>query len=100
MKKSVKVGSKIGALVGSIMFLFFGLLPGFYFGGYGTVTLIHKLIGGAIEPTIFQKVLIVCGMLIGVFTMFNVFIVISAILGALIGYIASLKIAEPGELNG
>ena len=37
--ESVKTGMKIGAAVGGLVFLVFGIMPGFYFGSYGT--LIH-----------------------------------------------------------
>ena len=33
--ETVKTGMKIGATVGGLVFLVFGIMPGFYFGSYG-----------------------------------------------------------------
>ena len=35
--ESVKTGMKIGVTVGGIVFLVFGIMPGFYFGSYGSL---------------------------------------------------------------
>ena len=36
---TMKVGTKIGAGIGVLAFLVFGIVPGFYFGSYGTLVL-------------------------------------------------------------
>jgi hypothetical protein len=38
--ESVKTGMKIGATAGGLVFLVFGIMPGFYFGSYGTLILL------------------------------------------------------------
>ena len=43
--ESVKAGMKIGATVGGLGFLVFGIMPGFYFGSFGTLILLQKLMG-------------------------------------------------------
>ena len=49
--ETVKAGMKIGATVGGLVFVVFGIMPGFYFGSYGTLILLQKLMGGTVEPT-------------------------------------------------
>ncbi len=44
--ETVKTGMKIGATVGGLVFLVFGIMPGFYFGSFGTLILLQKLMGG------------------------------------------------------
>ena len=44
--ETVKTGMKIGAVVGGILFLAFGVMAGFYFGSYGTLFILQKLMGG------------------------------------------------------
>jgi len=39
--------------VGGILFLVFGVMAGFYFGSYGTLFILQKLMGGTVEPTLF-----------------------------------------------
>jgi hypothetical protein len=48
-KRTMKVGTKIGAALGVIGFLVFGIVPGFYFGSYGVVVLLSHLTGGPLE---------------------------------------------------
>ena len=50
--ETVKTGMKIGATIGGLVFLVFGIMPGFYFGSFGTLILLQKLMGGAVEPTL------------------------------------------------
>jgi hypothetical protein len=83
-------GAKIGSVIGTIVFLFFGLMPGFYFGGYGTVILLSKLNGGLLEPTLFSRIAVAMGMLVGVFSMLTVSMVIGGVLGATFGYFVSI----------
>ncbi len=39
-RNTMKVGTKIGAGIGVLAFLVFGIVPGFYFGSYGTLMLL------------------------------------------------------------
>jgi hypothetical protein len=86
----VKTGAKIGATIGTIVFFLFGLMPGFYFGGYGAISILYKLTGGAVEPTLISRVAVVMGMLIGVFSMATVSLVVGSLLGSAIGYLVSI----------
>ena len=53
--ETVKTGMKIGATVGGLVFLVFGIMPGFYFGSFGTLILLQKLMGGTVEPTLIAR---------------------------------------------
>ena len=87
---SMKTGVKVGATIGTIMFFIFGLMPGIYFGGYGALSILSKLTGGAVDPTLFARVSVIMGMLIGVFSMATVSLVIGSLIGALVGYLVSI----------
>ena len=87
---SVKIGMKIGATVGGLAFLIFGIMPGFYFGSYGTLILIQKVFGGPVDPTLFVRAAVVVGVLVGLFCMASVSIVTGGLLGSLFGWIVSV----------
>ena len=86
----VKTGTKIGATIGGLAFLIFGIVPGFYFGSYGTLILIQKLVGGAVEPTLIVRAIIVMGILVGILCVAAGSIVVGGILGTAMGYLVSL----------
>ena len=58
---TMKVGTKIGAGIGVLAFLVFGIIPGFYFGSYGTLVLLSHLAGGPVGPTTIVRMLTVVG---------------------------------------
>ncbi len=85
-----KAGTKIGATVGGLAFLIFGIVPGFYFGSYGTLILLQKLTGGAVEPSLIVRSIVVMGILVGILCVAAVSIVVGGILGTAMGYLVSL----------
>jgi hypothetical protein len=85
----VKTGMKIGATVGGLVFLVFGIMPGFYFGSYGTLILLQKLMGGTVDPTLFVRAAVVMGIVVGIASAAAVSIVVGGLLGTLMGYIVS-----------
>src|SRR5574340_1345224 len=64
---TMKVGTKIGAGLGVLAFLVFGIVPGFYFGSYGTLVLLSHLAGGPVGPTTIVRMLTVVGIMLGIF---------------------------------
>jgi hypothetical protein len=88
--ESVKTGVKIGATAGGLAFLVFGIMPGFYFGGFGTLILFQKLAGSAVEPTLFVRAAVVVGIVVGLVCVATVSIVTGSLLGAALGYVVSL----------
>ena len=90
--ESVKAGMRIGATVGGLVFAVFGIVPGFYFGSYGTLILLHKLMG-AVEPTLFVRALVVCGIAVGIAAAATVSLVVGGLVGSALGYVVSAPTA-------
>ncbi len=91
--ETVKAGMKIGATVGGLVFLAFGIMPGFYFGSFGTLILIQKLMGGAVEPTLLVRAVVVMGILVGIACAAAVCIVVGSLMGTVAGYAVSAPAA-------
>ncbi|UCG78487.1 MAG: hypothetical protein JSV21_01230 [Nitrospirota bacterium] len=89
-KKVLNVGRKIGALLGAIVFAVFGIVPGFYFGSYGTLVLLSHLAGGTVEPGIIVRMILVVGTLVGIFCIGAVSIVVGSVLGTAMAYVTDL----------
>lgn len=85
----VKAGMKIGATIGGLAFLVFGIMPAFYFGSYGTLILLQKLMGGTVEPSLFVRAAVVLGVLVGLACTAAVSIVVGGLLGTVMGFIVS-----------
>ncbi len=95
--ETIKTGMKIGATVGGLVFAVFGIMPGFYFGSYGTLILLQKLMGGAVEPTLFVRAAVVMGIVVGIACAAAVSIVIGGLLGTTMGYLVSMPAAMRGR---
>jgi len=86
--ETVKAGMKIGAAVGGLVFLVFGIMPGFYFGSFGTLILLQKIMG-TVEPTLFVRATIVMGIMVGLACAATVSLVVGGLMGTLAGYVVS-----------
>jgi len=86
-KKALLIGRRMGAVVGGIIFLVFGIVPGFYFGSYATVVLLNHLTGGPLQPSIIVRMLVVVGTIMGLFCTAAVSIVVGAVAGTLLAYV-------------
>ncbi len=80
-RRTMKVGTKIGAALGAIVFLVFGLMPGFYFGSYGALVLMSRLAGGPVEPTTIVRMITVVGVALGIFCGAAASIVLGSVFG-------------------
>jgi CHASE3 domain sensor protein len=89
-KKVLNIGRKIGALLGGIMFLLFGIVPAFYFGSFGTLTMISHLAGGPVEAGIIVRMLVVAGIVLGFVCSAFVSIVLGAVVGTTLAYITDV----------
>ncbi len=87
--ETVRTGMKIGATIGGLVFLALGIVPGFYFGSYGTLVLLQKLMGGSVEPTLFVRAAVVMGIMVGIACAAAVSIVVGGLLGTAMGYVVS-----------
>ncbi|MEK7309128.1 MAG: hypothetical protein AAB089_08660 [Nitrospirota bacterium] len=85
-KDMIRMGTKVGGAFGVIAFLVFGLIPGFYFGSYGTLVLLNHLFGGPVEATVLVRVAIALGIIVGIACIASVSIVAGAVLGTMAGY--------------
>jgi hypothetical protein len=99
MKKTntdiARTGMKIGAVLGGVAFLIFGIVPGFHYGGYGTMMLLSKLAGGPLDMTLGIRILVVLGVLLGIVCLASMSIVLGSILGSAAG--AVVKVFSPAE---
>ena len=86
-KRTMKVGTKMGAAVGAIVFLVFGVVPGFYFGSYGTLLLLSHLAGGPVEATTIVRMITVAGILLGMFCIGSVSIVLGSVFGTALAFV-------------
>jgi hypothetical protein len=91
--ETVKSGMKIGATIGGLVFVLAGIVPGFYFGSFGTLILLQKIMGGAVEPTLFVRAAIVMGIGVGIACAATVSIVVGGLLGTAAGFVVSAPAA-------
>ncbi|MBI5026623.1 MAG: hypothetical protein HZC12_07880 [Nitrospirae bacterium] len=89
-KDIIAMGTKIGAVFGGLAFLFFGIIPGFYFGSYGTLVLLNKLFGGPVEPTVLVRTVMAAGIILGIACVASLSLVVGAIIGTVTGYITEM----------
>lgn len=94
-KEMVRMGTKLGAVLGGIAFLVFGIIPGFYFGSYGTLVLLNHLFGGPLQATVLVRIATAVGILVGISCVASVSIVVGAIFGTVLGY-ALEAVTSPG----
>lgn len=98
-KDMVMMGTKVGAAIGVIGFLIFGIMPGFFFGSYGSLLVMSHLMGGApVEPTMLARVVVAVGVLMGEVCMASVSIVTGALFGTLIGLLIE-SVSAPVEVK-
>jgi len=91
--ETVRSGMKIGAAIGGVVFVLAGIVPGFYFGSFGTLILLQKIMGGTVEPTLFVRAAIVMGIGVGIACAATVSVVVGGLLGTLAGFVVSAPAA-------
>ena len=95
-KEMVRMGTKIGAALGGLVCLTFGLLPGFYFGSYGALVVLKHLTGGPVEPTVLVRMIVAVGIMLGIVCIASASIVVGSILGTVLGYLVEALTAPTG----
>lgn len=90
MTNGMKIGRNIGAAIGVVAFLAFGIMPGFYFGSYGTLVILSHLMGGPMDANILVRMLVVAGTLFGLFCVGTVSVVIGSVFGTAVGYVTEI----------
>jgi len=104
MTNTMRIGRKIGAVMGAIVFAIFGLVPGFYFGSFGTMVVLSHLMGGPVEPNILTRMMVVVGIALGIFCVGAVSIVLGSVFGTAVAYLTEIiskpaKEATPSEVT-
>ena len=89
-KQTMRVGTKIGAVLGFISFLVVGLMPTIYFASFGSLMLMSRLAGGPVEPTTIIRMLTVVGIMLGLFCAGAVGIVLGSVFGTALAYIVDV----------
>ena len=87
---TLRIGRNIGAVLGGIVFLAFGIVPAFYFGSFGAISLMSHLAGGPVDPGIIVRMVTVVGIMLGMVCIASVSIVVGAIGGTALGYVTDL----------
>ena len=95
-KEMLRMGTKIGAALGGLVCLTFGLLPGFYFGSYGALVVLKHLTGGPVEPTVLVRMIVAVGIMLGIVCIASVSIVAGSVLGTVLGYLVEALTAPTG----
>ncbi len=93
----MRTGMKVGAVLGGLVFLVFGIVPGFHYGGFAAIMLLTKLIGGPVEFTLLTRMIVVFGILLGILSLGSLSIVLGSVLGTLSGVIVNALGALKGE---
>ena len=92
----VRTWTKAGAMIGAAGFLALGIIPGIYFGSYGTLALINHLMG-RLEVTVLLRVATAAGIILGVACVGFLSIVVGSVIGTVAGYAAHAVAAAMKE---
>jgi len=99
-KEMIKMGTKIGATIGGLVFFAFGLIPGFYFGSYGALVVLQHLMGGPVEATALVRVIVAVGITLGIVSIASLSIVAGSILGTALGYMVEALTSQAEAKEG
>lgn len=83
-------GRMVGAWVGGALFLSMGLWIGLVYGGEGGLLLAAIFFGAPVPHVILARAMVIVGMIFGVLSAATVCLVVSSVIGTLLGYVVSL----------
>ncbi len=86
LKEIVRKGRNMGATTGAVVFFIAGIIPAVYFGSTITLSLIAKLAGSPVEPTVFVRIAVVLGIALAITCIAFLSIVMGAVLGTAVAY--------------
>lgn len=86
----------MGAGIGIVVFALFGLLPGSFIGGVLGLNILSQFSGAAVEPGIFERILVAISMLCGVLVSGLMFVAAGSILGWAVGSVVD-SVVEAGK---
>jgi len=91
-----KTSTLIGAGLGLALFMAIALLPAMLYGGYAGVLLAGGVFGTPIQSTLFVRMFIIGGMILGTIGVGSLFTVLGAIAGGGVSVLTEI----PGKLAG
>lgn len=77
----------IGAGVGLALYAIFGLMYGSLFGGIAGLNLVHTLFGTSMATGILPRMIVATGMLTGILVAGTIFVLCSAAVGWVLGFL-------------
>ena len=86
----IRTGTMVGAVLGGVAFLVFGVVPAFHYGGFATLMLLTKLAGGPVEATLGVRVILVVGVLLGILCLGFLSLVLGSVAGTAAAYVVRL----------
>ena len=99
-KSTSKTFTLVGAGIGLVAFLAFGLLPSILYGGYAGVMLAGGIFGTPVDASFVVRAFIVGGMVIGVAAAGSLFAVLGAVAGAAVAALTRTHKVIPGAETG
>lgn len=78
------MGAIAGAVAGAVLFLIFGLMPAFRFGGFLALFILSKVTGKPVQPTGSSRALIAAGSALSILFGAVFFIIIGTVIGLLL----------------
>jgi hypothetical protein len=93
-KNTSKTFTLVGAGIGLVAFLAFGLLPSVLYGGYAGVMLAGGIFGTPVDASFVVRAFIVGGMVIGVAAAGSLFAVVGAAAGAAVAALTRSRKVE------
>ena len=86
----------MGAGIGIVLFALFGLLPGSFIGGVLGLNILSRFSDFAVQPGIFERILVAISMLCGVLVSGLMFVAAGSILGWALGSVVD-SLAQAGR---
>ncbi len=92
-----KTSTLVGAGIGLALFLFVGLLPAMYYGGFAGVLLAGGMFGVPLRPGLLVRTIIYFSTAFGVIGVGGLFAIGGAALGAVAGTILNAPVEKPAK---
>lgn len=87
--QTVKTGMMVGAILGGLAFLVFGIIPGFEYSGLMVLALLSKITGDPLEMTLGIRMIVMLGVLVGSLCLATLAIVAGSVAGTGSAYVVN-----------
>lgn len=85
----IKTGMKVGAVLGGLFFLVFGIVPGFHYSGQMVLIFLSKITGGPLDFDLGVRLVVIFGILFGSLCLGAIGIIVGSALGTISGYVVN-----------